>query len=334
MLFPCSLSQTRFVEFVQSPINSRSNLLETLKTRRRRWDMMLHAIDRTHMDEPGAAGHWSVKDIVSHVTAYERWLVEWLTAAAQNTFPAPSPLDDSDIERRNTRVYELTHSLLAEQVLADARETFKELLKIIEVLPDNFFTDPQNAEWFMKPYWSRMKTVPEAVINLSSAHYEEHISSIKEWIKKNGLMLHRDIRFQAAIVRNHHVLLAQMSTPEGRVFWLPPGGGREGNETPEECLVREIQEETGLIVSVECLLFTTPDMPGGAYDFLHTYLCHPVSGTAAAGIEPETEFMPVLLIHDLDWFDLRDPATWRPKEELGIITFPWLENLRAKLGYG
>jgi 8-oxo-dGTP pyrophosphatase MutT (NUDIX family) len=313
---------------------SKLQLLETLKTKRYHWDMMLNAIDRAHMDEPGAAGHWSVKDIVSHVTAYERWLVEWLAAALQNTFPAQSPLDDADIERRNARVYELTHSLSVEQVLADARQTFDALLAVIEALPEKYFDDPQSAKWFIRPYWSRMSTIPEAVVNLSSDHYEEHIPTIKDWIKKNGLMLHRDIRYQAAIVQDHHVLLAQMSTPEGRVFWLPPGGGREGNETPEECLVREIQEETGLIVSVERLLFTTPDMPGGAYDFLHTYLCHPVSGTAAAGIEPETEFMPVLLIQDLDWFDLRDPATWRPKDELGVITFPWLEKLRAELGYG
>jgi hypothetical protein len=72
--------------------NPKSQLLETLKTKRYRWDMMLNAIDKARMDEPGAAGHWSVKDIVSHVTAYERWLVEWLTAALQNTFPCTVPI--------------------------------------------------------------------------------------------------------------------------------------------------------------------------------------------------------------------------------------------------
>jgi len=30
------------------------------------------------MNQPGVAGRWSVKDVVSHVTAYERWLVDWL----------------------------------------------------------------------------------------------------------------------------------------------------------------------------------------------------------------------------------------------------------------
>jgi hypothetical protein len=43
--------------------------------------------------------------------------------------------------RRNARVYELTHSLPVEQVLADARETFDELLKIIEALPEKYFSN-------------------------------------------------------------------------------------------------------------------------------------------------------------------------------------------------
>jgi hypothetical protein len=152
--------------------NSKSQLLETLTTKRCRWDMMLNAIDRARMDIPGAAGHWSVKDIVSHITAYERWLVGWLTAALQDTLPAPSPLDDADIERRNARVYELTHSLSVEQVLAEARQTFEELLAVIEALPEKYFEVPRSAEWFMKPYWSKMKTVPDAVINLSAEHYQ------------------------------------------------------------------------------------------------------------------------------------------------------------------
>lgn len=113
-----------------------------------------------------------------------------------------------------------------------------------------------------------------------------------------------------------------------------PGGGREGNETPEECILREIREETGLTVRVDRLLFIEPDMPGGVYDFLHTYLCRPVSGIAQPGVEPEAEFMPVPVIEDLGWFDLRDPGSWRPKEEMGIITFAWLEKLRAAVGYG
>lgn len=163
---------------------SKPQLLEILGSRRAVWDTLLSSIDEARMDIPGAAGQWSVKDIVSHITAYERWLVEWLGAASQNTFPAPSPLDDADIERRNARVYELTHGLSLRQVLNNAQKNFAELLNSIEVLPDEYFDNPQSAEWFMKPYWSKMNTVPAAVINLSVDHYDEHTPSINAWIEK------------------------------------------------------------------------------------------------------------------------------------------------------
>ena len=166
---------------------SKSQLLEALKSRRAEWDALLDSVGAARMDIPGAAGHWSVKDIVSHITAYESWLVEWLTAAAQHSFPAPSPLDDVDVERRNTRIYELTHSLPLQKVLDDAQKNFEALVNIIEVLSDEYFTNPQSAGWFMKPYWSKMKTVPAAVINLSVDHYEEHIPSMKAWIEKERL---------------------------------------------------------------------------------------------------------------------------------------------------
>ena len=37
--------------------------------------------------------------------------------------------------------------------------------------------------------------------------------------------------------------------------WMIPGGGIEANETPAECCIREVAEETGLIVKPEkCFL--------------------------------------------------------------------------------
>ncbi len=38
-------------------------------------------------------------------------------------------------------------------------------------------------------------------------------------------------------------------------FWDLPGGGREGDETAEACLLRELSEEFGLILAPERLVF-------------------------------------------------------------------------------
>lgn len=137
-------------------------------------------------------------------------------------------------------------------------------------------------------------------------------------------MIHRDIRYQAAVMQKNHVLLAQMQMPDGRTFWLPPGGGREGEESPTETLQREILEETNLNVEVERLLFVEPDMPGGSYDYLHTYLCHPISGTLQVGVEPEAEHLPFPTIQQLVWFNLQEPESWLENEKLGVSVHLWL----------
>ena len=50
---------------------------------------------------------------------------------------------------------------------------------------------------------------------------------------------------RAVIIRDGKILLSH-ETVTG--WWLIPGGGMEAGETPEECVVREACEETGLIV--------------------------------------------------------------------------------------
>lgn len=50
---------------------------------------------------------------------------------------------------------------------------------------------------------------------------------------------------RAVIVRDSMILLTH-ETRSG--WWLVPGGGMEDGEGPEECCVREVEEETGCIV--------------------------------------------------------------------------------------
>ena len=50
---------------------------------------------------------------------------------------------------------------------------------------------------------------------------------------------------RAVILRDGKILLSH-ETVSG--WWLIPGGGLEEDETPEECCIRETEEETGFIV--------------------------------------------------------------------------------------
>jgi 8-oxo-dGTP pyrophosphatase MutT (NUDIX family) len=44
-------------------------------------------------------------------------------------------------------------------------------------------------------------------------------------------------------------------------LWLPPGGKMDPGETPNQCAVRELREETGLIVNLNVYAKALPQPP-------------------------------------------------------------------------
>lgn len=57
----------------------------------------------------------------------------------------------------------------------------------------------------------------------------------------------RDFTVAVFVVHNNHVLLH----PHRKLgIWLPPGGHIEPNELPDEAAVREVEEESGLVVEL------------------------------------------------------------------------------------
>jgi 8-oxo-dGTP diphosphatase len=145
----------------------------------------------------------------------------------------------------------------------------------------------------------------------------------------------RHTRYQGAILRDHHILLIKHHFhTSGQNYWLVPGGGIEPGETEEDCLRRELKEETGLEVAVERLILEEMAHPqDDTYRVYKTYVCSAVGGDAQPGYEPEPEAASAYTISEVGWFDLRDEAQWDDKIKGDPVTYPVLIKLRAALGY-
>jgi ADP-ribose pyrophosphatase YjhB (NUDIX family) len=83
---------------------------------------------------------------------------------------------------------------------------------------------------------------------------------------------HTSVRAYGILVRDDHVLLVRSSSPliKPPLWWLP-GGGIDFAESPEETLLREFREETGLSIKDPVLLDVASDVrrrPNG--DRIHT----------------------------------------------------------------
>ncbi|MGX5840163.1 8-oxo-dGTP diphosphatase MutT [Mesorhizobium sp. ArgA1] len=87
----------------------------------------------------------------------------------------------------------------------------------------------------------------------------------------------------ALVDTDGRVLLAQR--PEGKQLaglWEFPGGKVEPGETPEECLIRELQEEIGIETDIPCLAPLT--FASHSYDDFHLlmplFVCRRFRGIA------------------------------------------------------
>jgi len=87
----------------------------------------------------------------------------------------------------------------------------------------------------------------------------------------------------ALIDADNRILLAQR--PEGKTLaglWEFPGGKVEPGETPEETLIRELEEELGVVTKVPCLAPLT--FASHTYETFHLlmplYICRRYEGIA------------------------------------------------------
>ncbi len=60
--------------------------------------------------------------------------------------------------------------------------------------------------------------------------------------------------------KNNEILLGRRISSHGSNCWAAPGGHLEYGESFEECAIREIQEETGLIISNPTFFFMCNDI--------------------------------------------------------------------------
>ena len=147
--------------------------------------------------------------------------------------------------------------------------------------------------------------------------------------------MHTQLTVAGYIIADDKVLLVHHRKLD---LWLPPGGHIEQNETPDDALIREIKEETGLDVEIlnqsnlpkegnikrSCAIPIAANVHNvGDHDhYCLFYLCTP-KNKAALNINKE--------LKDAQWFsqeDLDKPHVPKDVRNIGLKAFEIYEKLR------
>ena len=163
-------------------MNERMNkvrFVELMRSERERWEALLSKIDEEEMECPGVVSHWSARDIIVHVTAYERGLVEWLEAAQKGEVKTFASLDHPDVDRRNEVILEESQGRSLEEIEAEAGGVFERLMELVEAMPEEELVEAGRVEWYVKPRWGERRALWECIADDSYRHYRQHMQDVR-----------------------------------------------------------------------------------------------------------------------------------------------------------
>ncbi len=154
---------------------NKSELLSTLEASRKKLLAAFDGLADDQLTESGVVGDWSVKDILSHLTAWEAELVKLLAQARQGRRPAFLDLGETDT--LNAKWRQEMKGRLLDQVWADFHGVRRQTLRQLEALNDKDLADPKRYPWLGG------KPLGQWIAEQTFEHEQEHLEHIRRWRK-------------------------------------------------------------------------------------------------------------------------------------------------------
>jgi uncharacterized damage-inducible protein DinB len=156
-----------------------AQLLDVMRNARSNWEALLAEVGEARLTEPGVEGHWSLKDIIAHITYYEVETADWLSAIQQGETPRQSEYEGLEQDERNARLYERIRTKSLVNVLRESSASFQHSLDVVQGLHDEDlydleFTRKYGVDW----------TIFDLIKGDTFEHYQDHSASVRAWLDR------------------------------------------------------------------------------------------------------------------------------------------------------
>ena len=152
----------------------KGQLLKAIQVARAEWDAVLAQVDPSRYEESGVSGDWSLKDVIAHISWFER---EVCHALRIRSYEEGSEWWLLSADQRNARIYDSNHERTLGDVLAESTSTYTALLSAIDALSDE---DLKDASRF--PYSPPGAQPWEIITQNSHEHYQHHVGDLRDWL--------------------------------------------------------------------------------------------------------------------------------------------------------
>jgi hypothetical protein len=151
-------------------------LRDVTRSSRAALEEQIQNLNDEQMLEPGVVDGWTMKDVLAHISAWERMFIGWIEALMRGETPdRPEFFTDEWTDKVNARVYAENRGRALSDIRAESQASYAAILALIDRLSEAELFDPQHFAWAkgreMAP-WLRAN---------ADEHYDEHREQIIAW---------------------------------------------------------------------------------------------------------------------------------------------------------
>ncbi len=161
---------------------SKTMLLDKLCKERSQLEELLARLTPEQMNQPGVDNEWSVKDILAHLTTWDKRGMAWIAAATRGETPT-MPEDGAtweDTDALNAAIWQANRARLLDEVLADFQQGQRQLVAQIEALSEEDLHRRIRGQPRGGP------AVVSTLVKWRYRHIRAHRRPIEAWIKTHG----------------------------------------------------------------------------------------------------------------------------------------------------
>jgi len=152
----------------QDQAMTKCKLLEVLHEERDQWRAILAKLNDSQISAPGVLDHWSLKDLLAHISVWDRRGTTWIKMAAEGVMPMiPEPgLNRKDFDRLNHQTYLENRDKPLGEVIDEFNHSYRALIERVEALPEEVAGQPVLAE----------------LISWRAKHSRRHRYDVNKWL--------------------------------------------------------------------------------------------------------------------------------------------------------
>jgi hypothetical protein len=128
--------------------STRSDLLAEIEQEWTSIERLCASLSQADMVRSGVEGEWSVKDILCHISAWEKYLLDRLGMVMTGQAPRyPVMSSWDDVHQFNAQVYEENKEHSLNSAILEFRNLFRGVMTILEALRDDQLNQPYSYDF-------------------------------------------------------------------------------------------------------------------------------------------------------------------------------------------